>query len=318
MPLVSRVELQNVDREARVEIARKVGQLLCSENRSDDHETALELAQLLTEDVSIAVRTALSNQLRAAPHLPDELVVKLINDIEQVSIPFLIATNAVDDKCLMKLMASCSGLLQESIASRQEISEALTFTICDVGTVEAVSVLMSNDGAKLNESSATKVIERFPEEMTLLECMSKRADLPAEVVKSLIFKVSREYSEYLAQKFELTADYSEYIVSLAERQVFQQSLESFPDFEVHNYFCQLNEEGALTSELLFGYIQQGYVKIFTMALAARTGQSPKALKDALEMDSAKVIGELLTKCDYSRAVIGAIVVAFERQHARRV
>ena len=318
MPLVSKAELQNIDREARVEIARKVGCLLLSDKRSSDRSAALDLARLLAEDVSIAVRVALSEQVRAAPYLPDELVEKLASDIEQVSCPFVMGFKAVDDKFLISMLDTCGDELQNSIAERKEVSEALTYAICDVACVRAVSTLMSNDGAILNENSAVRVTQRFPEDTPLLESMAKRADLPIEIVKSIIFKVSRKYSEYLASKFELTADYSEYIISLAERQVFHQTLELSPDSEVYNYFCQLNDEGAITSDLLFSYIQKGFVKVFTMAVAAKTGKAPEILRKALEVDSSKVLGKLLKKCGYSRAVVGAMVVAFERQNPKRV
>ena len=183
--------------------------------------------------------------------------------------------------------------------------------------MQAVATLIENGGASLNQDSAVRVTERFPEEISLLECMAKRADMPVEVVKLLIFKVSREYGEYLADRFELTSDYSAYIVSLAERQVFHQALEISPDSEVYNYFCQLNNEDGITSDLLFSYIQTGFVKVFIMAVAAKTGQSPDALRKALNIDCSKVLGKLLTACDYSRPVIGAIVVAYERQNPKR-
>lgn len=318
MHLVTKDELQNVGIEFRVEIAKKVGRLLCSDDPKKDYDAAIELAHFLTEDVSIAVRKALSTQLRNSRYLPTNIVEKLANDIEQVSQPFLMKSQAVDDAFLKEFLGKCDSALQEAVAKRDDVSEELTYAICDVASVEAVSTLMSNEGAHLNEGSATRVVDRFPEEMPLLECMAQRSDLPVAVVECLIFKISSKYGEYLAKKFALTTDYSEYIISLAGRQVFHETLEVSPDFEVYNYFTQLHKEKALTSDLLFGYIQSGYVKVFIVALAVRADMQPKSLWAAIETDSSKVLDKLLRKCNFSRTVIGAILVAFERQQPQKV
>jgi uncharacterized protein (DUF2336 family) len=305
-------ELRNIDLEARVEIARKVGRILARENDGSEHEDALELAQLLVEDAAVSVREALAKELRACNFLPGDLVSSLVQDIDRVSLPFLVASQAIDDNFLEDIVRSCGSAQQEAIAQRNNLSEAVSFAISDVGTFGAVTSLVANDTAAMSARSHKRVVERFPEERSLMEKLSERADLPAEVVERIIFKVSKRYGEYLSEKFGLATDYASYLVSMANRQVFSRTLEMAPLSEIHNYLRQLNDIGSLTSDVLLNYLQNGNVRLFTMALSVRLDRPYNAVEAKLGQGDKKIVARLLEAAGFSKSVIGVLLIAYER------
>ncbi|WP_262689501.1 DUF2336 domain-containing protein [Kordiimonas aestuarii] len=305
-------ELRNIDLEARVEIARKVGRILARENGAGESDDALELAQLLVEDAAISVREALSKELRACSFLPRELVSKLAQDIDQVSMPFLMASQAIDDSFLEDIVRSCGSGQQEAIAQRSHLSEVVSFAISDVGSYDAVSTLVENDTATLSGRSHHRVVERFPEERSLMEKLAQRADLPAEVVERIIFKVSKRYGEYLSEKFGLATDYASYLVSMANRQVFSRTLEMAPLSEIQNYLQQLSTIGSLTSDVLLNYLQNGNVRLFTMAVAVRLDRPYEAVEAKLSQGDKKIVARLLEAAGFSKSVIGVLLIAYER------
>ena len=305
-------ELRHIDLAARVEIAHKVGRILAKQDSDNEQAGALELAQLLVEDVSVSVREALARELKACNFLPLALVSKLAQDIDQVSMPFLMASQAIDDSLLENIVRSCGEGAQEAIAQRGNLSEAVSFAISDVGSLGAVSTLVSNDDVPVSERSATRVVERFPEERSLMEKLAQRADLPAALVEQIVFKVSKRYGEYLSEKFGLATDYASYLVSMANRQVFSRTLEMAPQKEIENYLRQLNSIDSLTSDVLLNYLQNSNVRLFTMALAVRLDRGYAAVETQLVKGDKKIVARLLEAAGFSKSVIGVLLIAYDR------
>ncbi len=305
-------ELRHVDLAAREEIARKVGKILAKQNGSGDKADATELAQILMEDAAVSVREALSRELQVCSFLPKELVAKLAQDIDQVSMPFLMASQAMDDTLLEDIVRSCSDGAQEAIAQRVGLSEAVSYAISDVGCQSAVESLVGNDTVELSERSCNRVVDRFPEERSLMEKLAQRADLPAAVVERIIFKISKRYGEYLSDKFGLATDYASYLVSMANRQVFSRTLEMAPLSEIENYLKQLDQVGSLTSDVLLSYLQNANVKLFTMAIAVLLDRPYDAVEARLCKGDKKVIARLLEAAGFSKSVIGVLLIAYDR------
>lgn len=305
-------ELRHIDRAAREEIARKVGKILAKQNGTADGRDALALAQLLAEDVAVSVREALARELKVCSFLPKDLVAKLAQDIDQISTPFLMASQAMDDTFLEDIVRSCDESAQEAIALREGLSEAVSYAISDVGSKSAVEHLVGNDTVEMSERSCNRVVDRFPEERSLMEKLAQRADLPAAVVERVIFKISKRYGEYLSEKFGLATDYASYLVSMANRQVFSRTLEMAPQAEVENYLRQLQDVGGLTSDVLLSYLQNANVKLFTTALAILLDRPYDLVEDRLAQGDKKVVARLLEAAGFSKSVIGVLLIAYDR------
>lgn len=305
-------DLQNIGLKAREEIAGKVGRILAKNADTSDRASALELAKILVEDVAVSVRQALSKELRACNFLPKALIKTVAIDIEQISVPFLVASEAVDDAFLEELIRSSDTNTQEAVATRKGLSEAVSFAISDVGSQTAVQNLVNNDTADMRKRSFDRVLDRFPEERSLMEKLCQRADLPAEIVERLIFKVSRQFSEYMMAKYELSNDYSSYLISLANRQVFSRTLEMAPLSEVENYFQQLKSTDGLHSDLLLHYLQNGNVRLFTVSIAVLLGKPYEAVEEKINTGNKAVLTRLLEAAGFAKPVIGVLLIAYER------
>lgn len=305
-------DLHHIGVKAREEIAGKVGRILARETGAAEREAAIELAQLLVEDVAVSVREALSRELKGCTFLPKEIVKKVSLDIEQVSVPFIVASQAVDDEFLEEIVRNCGDVPQEAVAKRDGISEAVSFAIADVACQHAVETLVNNETADLALRSHKRVIERFPEERSLLEKLTQRGDLAPEVAESLIFKVSQEFGRYMAKRFELSNDYSSYLVSLASRQVFSRTLERGRQPEIENYLSQLKSAGGLSSDLLLHYLQNGNVRLFTSSIAVLLDKPFVLIEERINAGDKKMLAKLLEASGFTRPVVGVLLIAYER------
>lgn len=313
--LINEQDLRDVDLVARVEIARKVGRLLHKED-SDDTAVALQLARILVEDVSVSVREALAKELRSCSFLPRDIVERITQDIDQVTMPFLIASEAVDDDYLEKIVRQCSEGVQEAIAGRDGVSEQVSFAICDIGSQGAVDVLVDNETSIISERAANRAIERFHSARSLMERLSNRPDFPASVVENIIFKVSKQYAHHLSDRFKLAADYGQYLTALASREVFAVSLEMSPLSEIMNYFRQLHEVEGLTSDVLLGHLQNGHFRLFTAAMAVLIERPFEVVEQALSRGDRGPLSRMFDKLGYSRQVAGVLLISFDRLFGR--
>ena len=305
-------ELKNIEMESRAEIARKVGRILSSAAEPADQKAAMELAKVLAEDVAVSVREALSKELRACIFLPQDLVATISKDIEQVSMPFLVSSEAVDDAFLEEIVRSCGDSHQEAVAQRNGLSEAVAFAIADVACVGAVDKLAENETAEMGLRSFERVVQRFPEDMSLMEKLATRADLPIEIIESLVFKVSQAYGELLFKKFDVSRDYASYLVSLANRQVFSRTLEISPLPEIKNYLSQLHAQHGLGSDVLLTYLQNNNLRLFTMSLAVLLDKPYEQLESLVASRDKKVLARILESTGFSKSVIGVLLISYER------
>lgn len=305
-------DLSNLTQEARADIARKVGHILSSSDDVAEQEAALELAKILAEDVAVSVREALSSELKSCIFLPPELLSIVAKDIEQVSNPFLIASAAMNDRLLEEIVRSCGDSHQEAVARRIRISEAVSFAIADVGCRSAVDQLSGNETADMTERSYNRVIDRFPQDISLMEKLASRNDLPVEIVEKLVFKVSKQYGELLIGKFGISRDYSSYLVSLVNRKVFSKALEMSPQAEIENYLLQLHARQNLGSDVLLTYLQNNNLRLFTASLAVIKGQPYDKMEQLVARRDKKVVAQLLEGIGFSKAVIGVLLISYER------
>lgn len=320
--LIEVEDLQNVDRLARLEIARKVGRIIRREQSDGsssvptDRDTAIELARLLADDTSIAVREALSMELRSCSFLPSDLIQTIVSDIDQIAMPFLVSTDALDETALEDMVYNFSDAVQEAIAKRENLSEKVSYAICDTAGRDAVENLVENDSAELSERSQKRVIERFPEERPLLTILSQRSDLSINVVEKLIFKISRQYSEYLMQRFNLEENFSSYLTALANQTVFISTLNLSPISEIVNYLEQLYAVKQLSADRLLTYLQKGNLRVFVCALSIISDRKYEVVEKALSIGGKKALNKLLMDASVPPRVAGAMNVAFERQYNR--
>ncbi|MCK0069712.1 MULTISPECIES: DUF2336 domain-containing protein [Kordiimonas] len=304
--------LRHLELKSREEIASKIGRIIASDSSASDKEAAFELARTLVEDAAVSVRSALAAELRVCNFLPPELVSSLVNDVDEISLPFLVASDAMDDEFLEDIIRNCGDNAQEAVATRQGISEAVSYAICDVACKSAVEILMENETAEVSERGSERVMERFPEERSLLEKLSQRSDLPADLAERIIFKVSRQFGEYLVKKFRISTDYASYLASIVNRQVFNQTLEMAPLSEVENYLKQLRGENALNSDVLLNYMQSRNVRLFTAAIAVLIDKPFSSVEPVLARGDKKIMARLFETAGFSKSVVGVLLIAYER------
>ncbi len=259
--------------EARAEVASKIGRTLDDAGLS---ETELKLAQdiirHMAADIAVQVRATLASSVKNAKKLPHDVAIKLAKDVEEVSLPVLEYSSLFSDEDLISIIKSQSPEKQEAIARREAVSEMVAHMIVEEGGEKAVTTLVNNRNANINEKSLERVTERFADNQNVNNSLAKREHLPLAVAERLVSKVSDALKEYLVTRHALP----DAIVSDVISQSREQSTVSLlggnkTEEELEKLANQLQGSGRLTPSLIVRALCVGDMPFFEMCMSVLGG-----------------------------------------------
>ena len=253
----------------RAVVAEKVGDTIDGMWLS---ETELKLAQdiirHMAADIAVQVRAALAQSVKNAKRLPHDVAMKLAKDVEEVSLPVLEFSLLFTDEDLISIIKSQSPEKQEAIARRETVSEKVASVIVEEAGEGAVSTLVSNKNAHINDKSLERVTERFADNQNVNNKLARRDNLPLAVAERLVSRVSDALKEYLVQAHALPAGLVDDMVSQSREQSTVSLLSiSKDEMDIEKLVGQLKETARLTPSLIVRALCVGDIPFFEASMA---------------------------------------------------
>ncbi len=265
------VDAENKTDGERQELAKIVGRFLNNEASDQERMAAEQLANLLARDATLAVRNALAQEVRNCRFIPKELAIKIADDVEEISSPFLMDNSgSLNVEMLETLARECNEAAREVIAKRDGLPEPVSLAISEVGQEKAVTNLMANPTAEVSEKVCKKVTERFSENATVLNCMAERKDLSLKIIDEIIRKISEEAANRLVKNYDVGPELAAYVAGEAKTRAMSDSMDNAPVDELLAYFRNLHDDGGLNDGLLLQILQKGKLKQFGVAASIRS------------------------------------------------
>lgn len=259
--------------EARAEVATKIGRTLDEAGLSD---TELKLAQdiirHMAADIAVQVRASLASSVKNAKKLPHDVALKLAKDVEEVSLPVLEYSALFTDEDLISIIQSQSPEKQEAIARRENVSEKLASVIVEEGGERAVTTLVKNKNAHINDKTLERVTERFADNQNINNTLAKREHLPLAVAERLVSKVSDVLKEYLVTQHALPSSILSDVISQSREQSTVSLLGiTKNEAELEKLVTQLRDSERLTPSLIVRALCVGDMPFFEMCLSVLGG-----------------------------------------------
>jgi uncharacterized protein (DUF2336 family) len=221
----------------------------------------------MARDVEVAVRRALSENLRRARHLPHDIALRLANDVEAVALPILSDSPVLTDNDLVEIVRQGSSRKQEAIAVRDDLSRHVSDAVASDGSEAAVAALMGNASAQVEETALGTVITRFADSDRVKASMVHRAELPATIAERLVVMVSEQLRSYLVRHHELPVSLAtDLVLQSRERATLHFSLGS-SEQELERLVKQMHRNHRLTPLLVLRSLCLGDLPFFEMAMA---------------------------------------------------
>jgi uncharacterized protein (DUF2336 family) len=194
--------------DVRAETAEKIAVAFDAGKLSaKERELAEAIFRVMMKDVEVMVREALARNLKESADLPRDVALSLAKDVESVALPMLQFSTVLGDPDLIEIVRVSGADKQVAIARRAQVSTAVAEALVDHGrSSQVVATLVSNPGAKLNESIINKAIEKHGSDLTVRNTLAHRSDLPVTIAERLVAAVSESLRDYLLTKRELSPD----------------------------------------------------------------------------------------------------------------
>ena len=264
---VSRL-LSNPSTDTRVETATKIACDFNADDLSDgERKLAEEIFRVMVKDAEVRVREALALNLKESSGIPHDVAVSLAKDVEQVALPVLQFSDVLTDNDLIEIINSHSAEKQTAIAKRKNVSEDVSDVLVEAGNEEAVTTLVSNDGAEISERTLQKVVDHFGDREDVQDAMVHRAKLPVTISERLVTMVSEKLAADLIGRHDLPANVvTDLILQTRERAIISLSTDS-DEGDVEVLVRQLHKNGRLTPSITLRGLCMGDMTFFETAMA---------------------------------------------------
>ena len=144
---------------------------------ASERETAEDIFRLLIEHWPIAVREALSAELKGCRDLPHDVALALASDVESVALPMLQCSKVLNNDDLMGVIAQGTGAKQIAIAQRHDLAARVTDALIESGNEKAVAMLVANEATELTARTITRIVTDYAHHGVVTESLMRRLHL---------------------------------------------------------------------------------------------------------------------------------------------
>ncbi len=260
----------NASPEVRIDVVSKVSALFCGDQlTASERRIAEDIFRALLKDEEIRVRETLSEHLKSVLDLPHDLALAMARDALSVALPVLQCCEVLTDTDLIEIVGGRDSLKQEAIAGRGSVSEAVSDVLIDQGSERAVTVLAGNEGARLDEGSLGRIIEKYGESASVSQAVCGRASLPPVIFERIIAAVTDQLQGSLVAQLALPEEMVRTLIYQVRRRAVLGLLKSGVKSaaEVEAMVDRLEAEGRLTTAMALDALANENLLFFEMAMA---------------------------------------------------
>jgi uncharacterized protein (DUF2336 family) len=268
--------------DARVALARQLAMFL-----ADPETPRIELDQVvpvvlkITTDMDKHVRRVLADELVSIPKLNQDIIFSILADENDIAIPFLIKTPALNAWHMLAVLKVGDDARQSAIARRGDLTAEAQAHIIKVGTSAAVAALLDNGKVKLSGDDLQKIYGRFGQVGDVVERLLARADLPIDLRITQAKRAAVRMRQMMAERGWLPANDAADIVADAEEGAVLKLLSEAQGPERSHAFSFLVAQNMLTPSLIIRASCLGEIPVVASALGHLTGTTgPRVLEIA--------------------------------------
>jgi uncharacterized protein (DUF2336 family) len=265
--------LTDTSAQPRVEMTHKIGAAYNGKSAAPlgarEILIAEQIFRLLVRDTELAVRTSLASYVKDSKTIPHDIVIKMAQDVEEVSLPILQFSEVLTDDDLMDLIAAKDELSRYlAVSRRRVVSDRISDALIEKNHPEVISTLVSNAGAIISEHALERIIHDHKRNEVMMQAVSRRSYLPVATVEKLISVVSSSLADTLKQKYK-TPDIAidREIEKTRENETLHLIRHTHSESEIEKLVRQLHATGRLTPSIILSALCQGDFSFFENSLA---------------------------------------------------
>ena len=166
----------------RCQLAAELGRLTCDAETAEADRRAVvpHLLKLAMDDYA-EVRECLVRSVADADHLDADVVFTIVASEDEIALPFLAVTPALDGWRMAAIVRVGDLARQLEIARRSDITANAIDEILAKGEAEAACAVLDNRLAPLDADHFRTIYEEHGNEPAILERLLRHPDLPVDI-----------------------------------------------------------------------------------------------------------------------------------------
>lgn len=271
---------------------------------------AEDIFRRLARDVELRVRKALGENLKESRIVPHDIALTLANDVIEVAGPILKSSCVLTDEDLIEIIHTQPMESLIAVAQRNFVAETVSDALVDKGDEDVVVTLISNKGTVVSEETFDKVLDEYPRNDRVLECVTYREKLPVKLSERLITMVSAQLQEHLITHHDLSPDIAAAVMAQSrEKATLELLTPESAAVDVEELVEQLDLNHRLTSTIILCAVCTGDVAFFEAAMVRLTGVSAINVHVLIYDAGALGLHKLYRKAGLPESMFPAIRVA---------
>jgi uncharacterized protein (DUF2336 family) len=293
--------LDQGDAAARLTLAHQLVMLLADEETPQvELEQVTPIVLKLTVDPARDVRALLASELINVQRLHADIVFSIIADDDDISLPFLMQTPALNAWHMMAVLRVGDEPRQTTVAKRQDLtSEAATYIIKS-GTLAAALALFESPIVQLEGSDYQTLFARFGQSPEMTEHLLARSERAAVRMRQL-----------MAERGWVAANDASELVSDAEENAVMRILIEASREERAKATAFLAEKNMLTPALIVRAASMGEMGVVESALAHLSGNSSQRTAELMYSRSQLSFKSIFNKSGLPQSCFGILKAACE-------
>lgn len=258
--------------DCRIALALQIAQFIADPaTPPGECEQVLPVACRLATDEDPGVRHALAEALVSHETLDNDLFFTIISDDEDIALPFLSWTPALDTLRMLAILRAGCEARHAVIAMRPDVSAEAADLITRELPLAVNALLLENPDVRLDPSHFRSLYQRFAEDQEMLDRLLARPDLPFILRIVQARRAALGIRQFLSERDWLSsADAAELVVEAQENAVFEILAQAGPD-DLPPTVAFLIDNDMLTTALVVHAACQGAMQVVAACLAGLSG-----------------------------------------------
>lgn len=246
-----------------------------------EREQVMPTARRLAADPDMAVRRAFAEALSAIATLDADLFFTVVSDDDEISLPFLAASPALDSLRALAVLRAGGESRQAVIALRADLSDEVIDAITSEMSLAVNALLLENAEARLGPAHYRTLYQRFGAEQEMLDRLLARPGLPPVIRIAQARRAATNLHALVTERSWFAAGRAAEMVAEAEERATLEILAAATPFDLPAAVAFLMDNDLLTPSLIVHAACHGAMHVVAECLAALSGLPLRRVEDQM-------------------------------------
>ncbi|MGE3874720.1 MAG: DUF2336 domain-containing protein [Parvibaculaceae bacterium] len=260
--------IETGDAQARIQLAVELAGLISDPQAPENERSCVvpSVLKLATDPVK-DVRRTLADGLVGAADLHGDILFSIIADDDDIALPFLAATPALDPWKMRSIARVGDAARQATLARRPDLDDDVIKEIATQADLAACLALFDNEACSIGERNCRILYARFGRAQEVIDRLLALDTLPLDIRVLQAKRASNQVHQLMAERGWVPANDAADMVADAEERAILQILDSANEKELPPLIRFMTSRGMLTASIVMRAACAGHMRVVESAMA---------------------------------------------------